>query len=48
MHLLDALVDEADGVPKFTAHVSEGDQHLRLRGLNAVGVLVLLLIVVEE
>ena len=30
VHLLDALVDEADGVPKLTAQVSDGDGHLRL------------------
>ena len=48
MHLLDALVDEADGVPKLTAQVSDGDGHLRLRGLHAVGVLVPALVVGEE
>ena len=48
MHLLDALVDEADGVPKLTAQVSGVDEHLRLRGLNAVRVLVLLFVVAKE
>ena len=48
MHLLDALVDEADGVPKLTAQVSDGDGHLRLRGLDPGRVLVFLLEVGEE
>ena len=46
--MLDALVNEANGVPKFTVHVSDIDDHLRLRGLHAVRVLVLLLVVAKE
>ena len=46
--MLDALVNEANGVPKFTVHVSHIDDHLRLRGLHAVRVLVLLLVVAKE
>ena len=48
MHVLDALVNEADGVPKLTVHVSNVDEHLRLRGLHAVRVLVLLLVIAKE
>ena len=48
MHELDTLINEANSVPKFTVDVSDTDEHLRLRGLHAVRVLVLLLVVAEE
>ena len=48
MHELDTLINEANGVPKFTVHVSDADEHLRLRGFYTVRVLVLLLVVAKE
>ena len=48
MHLLDAVVDEADGGLKSTVEVNKEEDYLRFTGLEAVGVLVLLLVVGEE
>ena len=48
MQLLDAVVDEADGGPKGTVEVSKEEDDLRFAGLEAGGVLVLLLVVGEE
>ena len=48
MHLLDAVVDEADGGPESTVEVSKEEEDLRFASLEAIGVLVLLLVVGEE
>ena len=48
LQLLDAVVDEADGGPESTVEVSKEEDDLRFAGLEAVGVLVLLLVVGEE
>ena len=48
LELQDAVVDQPHGVPKRTEEVNEESLHLRLAGLEPLGVLQLLLVVAEE